>query len=155
MQQLSCDTVHKMRHVIFLYFYRHATHPPGIAEPHVISKEIDGSVRYLVLMTDGVYKSIEAVFQDANQIEGNKVLLAMINHELPTSRSGTKSFTTVSDRVLQRLQHIHHDRYQKCAKEDERSENAVACRKRDDMTLLVYKFPLESSVDCQGPPATM
>ena len=103
-------------------------------------------------MTDGVYKSIEAVFQDANQIEGNKVLLAMLNH---ASHGETMPFSTVSDRVLQRLQQIHHDTYQSSARVDERSETAVTCRKRDDMTLLVYKFPVESSVDFQGPPASM
>ena len=116
----------------------------------MIVKEIDKSARYLILMTDGVYKSIEAVFTDSNQIEENKVLLGMINHAMQS-----KSFTTVSDRVLQRLQQIHQDTYQRSAREDERSEKAVSCRKRDDMTLLVYKFPVESSVDGPRPYASM
>ncbi len=93
-------------------------------------------------MSDGVYKSIEAGFQDANSIEPNKVLIAVIEKVMRVN----PNFQTVSDRVLERVARIHQDTYQRGAAKDPRSPIAVTCRKRDDMTLLTYKFPHESAV---------
>ena len=98
--------------------------------------ELRSSLRYLVLMSDGVYKSIEGIFDNKESIEANKVLLNMIDQTIQKERT----FTTVSDGVLDRLQKIHKDTYERNARIDPRSPLANACRKRDDMTLIVYKF---------------
>lgn len=122
---------------------RHATDIPGIAKPHVMPpREIDGSFRYLVLMSDGVYKSIEGGFVNQHSIEPNKVLASIINH----IASIQPNFSNLADGVVDRIAKVHMDTYQKAASEDVRSPIAVACRKRDDMTLLIYKFPPTSLV---------
>ena len=104
-------------------------------------RDIDSSFRYLVLMTDGVYKSIEGMFENQDSIEANKVLVSTIDREM----SRSSNFTPVADRVVGRISQIHHDTYQRKARLDARSPIAVACRKRDDMTLLIYKFTTESA----------
>ena len=122
---------------------RHATDIPGTATPHVMPpRQIDSTFRYLVLMSDGVYKSIEGGFQNQQSIEPNKVLVATINRVL----SKQPNCTNLADLVVDRIARIHEDTYRRAANEDVRSPVAVACRKRDDMTLLIYKFPATSSV---------
>ena len=50
--------------------YSHATDEPGIAVPYVTSVPIDHyGFRYLILMSDGVYKTIEAIAGDTAQME--------------------------------------------------------------------------------------
>lgn len=122
---------------------RHATDIPGIAKPHVMPpREIDGSFRYLVLMSDGVYKSIEGVFTNQHSIEPNKVLVGTIDRVLKNQ----PNFSNLADGVVDRIANIHRDTYRREASQDVRSPVAVACRKRDDMTLLIYKFPTTSLV---------
>ena len=99
--------------------------------------------RYLLLMSDGVYKSIEAVFNDPLSAEANKVLLNMILNE---EKNVKDDLSILSSTVLDRIRRLHHDTYQKSAKESPSSPNAVNCRKRDDMTLLIYKFPFSTAV---------
>lgn len=102
------------------------------------TRTVDHTYKYLVLMTDGVYKSIESAFEHQEAIESNKVLANMVDTSL-ARRQG--EFARVSDSVLERICKIHRDTYKDSARKDPRSPKAVACRKRDDMTLLVYKFP--------------
>ncbi len=115
-----------------------ATGPPGICNPHIIGRPIDGSFRYLVLMSDGVYKSIESTFDDKNLIDGNKVLTNMILRAI--SQQGIPA-DAMADYVLFRVMQIHEDCYSRNARVDPRSPLATSCRKRDDMTLIFYKFP--------------
>ena len=63
----------------------------------------------------------------------------MINHTLDTL--GQDNIDSLTDNVLLRLMMNHEDCYYKNARSDPRSPLATACRKRDDMTLIVYKFP--------------
>ena len=122
--------------------YRHATDIPGTARPYIMApRDIDSSFRYLVLMTDGIYKSIEALFENQDSIEANRVLVSTVDREL----SKSSNFTSVAERVVGRLAQIHHDTYQRKARVDVRSPIAVACEKRDDMTLLLYRFTTESA----------
>lgn len=93
-----------------------------------------------MVMSDGVYKSVEAVMPNQDLIESNKVLIGMFNKVLKGR------VETVSDRLLDRLSRVHQDTYQREATKDPRSPLAVSCRKRDDMTLLIYKFPIDSEV---------
>ena len=88
-------------------------------------------------MTDGIYKSIEAVFEEKARIDTNKVLMNMVNHERKQLTSQKRQFGILADRVIDRIRAIHEDAYKK---NDVRSPIAVACRKRDDMTLLIHQF---------------
>lgn len=90
-------------------------------------------------MTDGVYKSIESTFQDKESIDANKVLLKMLDRHI-SSHGGVFDVTS-ADGVLGRVAKIHRDCFTNNSRINPRSDLAVACRKRDDMTLLVYKFP--------------
>ena len=103
------------------------------------TKTIDHTCKYLILMTDGVYKSIESTFETKESIEPNKVFLGMLQRQIGTH--GGEFDLRTADGVLARVAKIHRDCYTHNARKDVRSALAVSCRKRDDMTLLVYKFP--------------
>lgn len=91
-------------------------------------------------MTDGVYGSIEAGFTEKAHIDSNKVLMNIINRESQMLVSQRRPFDILADRVIDRIRSIHEDSYKTNAAKDVRSPVAVACRKRDDMTLLVHQF---------------
>ena len=123
--------------------YRSARSAPGIAEPYTMpTKTIDHTCKYLILMTDGVYKSIESTFQTKESIDANKVLLGILERHIQ-NQGGFNERS--ADGVLAKLSKIHRDCYTNNARKDPRSDLAVSCRKRDDMTLLVYKFPDSNS----------
>jgi len=46
----------------------------------------------------------------------------------------------VADAVVDRIAKVHMASYQRAVRQDVRSPVAVACRRRDDMTLLMFKF---------------
>ena len=116
---------------------RAAREPPGSATPEVMKIKLAASHRYLLLMSDGVYKSLEAESREADGLDSNKMLLNILNHELASA----PPFSLVAERVLQRIAHSHHTAFQRSAAVDSASPVAVACRKRDDMTLIVYRCP--------------
>ena len=101
--------------------------------------------KYVMLMTDGVYNSIEATFQEKASIDSSKVLMSMVNRERDRLGAQKRKFGTLSDRVVDRIRAIHVDAYRNNAAVDIRSPIAVACRKRDDMTLLIHQFEHQSS----------
>ncbi len=103
------------------------------------TKTIDHTCKYLILMTDGVYKSIESTFETKQSIDANKVLTGMLERQINNHEG--KFDTRSADGVLARVAKIHRDCYTSNSRKNSQSDLAVACRKRDDMTLLVYKFP--------------
>ena len=116
----------------------HATDEPGIAIPHVTSVEIDPSFKYLILMTDGVYKTLEAVAgQDGGN--GNDLIADMIDKHINEHGFGKN----MSKHILDNIRQTQYDLYQTSAHEDHRSDVAVANRKRDDMTLVICQFQFE------------
>ena len=126
-----------------LMLYSHATDEPGIAVPYVMSVPIDCySFKYLILMSDGVYKTIEAITGDVKKEggDGNSVIVTMIEQHVAKNGWDSK----VASSTLKRICQIQYDLYQQSARQDERSSTAVANRKRDDMTLVVYKFDIHS-----------
>ena len=84
-------------------------------------------------MSDGVYKGIEAQFDDVAAIDSNKVAASMVAH----CKGLCDDFSKTAQVTLNRLVHVHRDKYRASAR---KSPRAVACRKRDDMTLLVYRI---------------
>lgn len=99
-------------------------------------RKIDHTFKYLLLMTDGVYKSVESTLDQQLRVDSNKVVVTIMERHLALNE-----FDFVADNVLGRISKIHSDCYEANARKDPRSPMAVSCRKRDDMTLLVYKFP--------------
>ena len=91
-----------------------------------------------MLMSDGVYKSIEAAeVEGAQTIGANQVLANMVHR---CAQTPDVEFSSIAQTTLDQVAHLHEEAFQRSAKEDVRSPKAVACRKRDDMTLIV--FPL-------------
>jgi hypothetical protein len=127
---------------IILCFRRHCKAQPGLCEPYVDVIPLTPHCKYIILMTDGVYKSIEEPFQQKAGIDTNKVLMTTVNHESDQLVAQKRRFNVLADRVLGRIRAIHEDAYKNNAAQDVRSPVAVACRKRDDMTLLVHQFAI-------------
>ena len=84
-------------------------------------------------MSDGVYKGIEAQFDNVASIESNKIVAAMVEHCM----KNCDVFSKTAQDTLDRLVRVHRDKFFKSA---HGSPRALACCKRDDMTLLVYRF---------------
>ena len=86
-------------------------------------------------MTDGVYKSIEQFTDNPSTV--NLVLMKYIEQAEADCHS---HFQDVVPHVLQKIKMEHERMYRINAKKDQRSHLAVQCRKRDDMTMILYKF---------------
>ena len=112
--------------------------------PHVTSIPIDRyGFKYLILMSDGVYKTVEAIAGDTTKdgTDGNSIIVNIIEELI--KRHGWDN-NNVAANCLKRIRQIQHDLYQRSVHESERSRFAVANRKRDDMTLVIYKFDIAS-----------
>ena len=116
----------------------HCSGPPGTAEPYVTTVDIEDSFLYLMLMSVGVYKSIEAAEVEGAQTIGANLVLANMVHGC--AQTPGVEFSSIAQTTLDQVAHLHEEAFQRSAKEDVRSPKAVACRKRDDMTLVVYTF---------------
>ena len=120
-------------------FSSHASGPPGTAEPSVNTVDIDESFLYLMVMSDGVYKSIEAAVDEAQTIGANQVLANMVHTYAQTPGA---EFSSIAESTLDQVAHLHEEAFQRSAQQDPK---AIACRKRDDMTLVLYTFSDHSS----------
>ena len=89
-------------------------------------------------MSDGVYKTIEAIAGEAvtEDNNGNHIVVTMIEQYI--SKNGWDH--DLAKHIVKKIRQIQYDLYQRLAREDDRSTAAVANRKRDDMTLVIYKF---------------
>jgi len=117
--------------------FSHATDEPGSAMPYVTSEEIDHqSFKYLILMSDGVYKTLKAASGDLTT-DGNQLIISLIDQQVK-KQNGYSS--NIAANVLKRIRQVQYDLFQRLSREDPHSELAIANRKRDDMTLVIYKF---------------
>ena len=114
--------------------HSHATGPPSTAEAAVVITDIEESFLYLMVMSDGVYKSIEAAVDEAQTIGANQVLAHMVH---ASAQARGVEFCSIAQTVLDQVAHLHEEAFQRSPEE---GPQAMACRKRDDMTLLVYRF---------------
>ena len=89
-------------------------------------------------MTDGVYKALEAV-AGPNGGNGNDLIANMIYKRVSEHDFEDNMAQDILDNVCQ----TQYDLYQRSASEDPHSDVAVANRKRDDMTLVIYQFKFE------------
>ena len=119
------------------FFPSHASDPPGTAKPSVTSVDIDRSFLYLLVMSDGVYKSIEAAVDEAQTIGANQVLANMVHKHAQMQGA---EFRSIAQSTLDEVVHLHEEAFQRSAQQDVRSPKATACHKRDDMTLIVSQI---------------
>jgi hypothetical protein len=113
-------------YISFLNVYSAAIDEPVIAEPESFGGiPIDESFYCLVLMSDGLYKSLEdskVLNQDVN-VE----ILGLVTAELQAQ----STINGVCQAVVDRICRYHHDGFM--------NQNKL-CERRDDMTLLVRLF---------------
>ena len=118
----------------------HATSEPGIAEPHATSEEIDDKTyKYLILMSDGVYKAVRSL-QTATGHDGGSGNENEMVAQLVDNYVREEGIQKSASSVLKQIRQDQYKLYQKSAREDTHSPAAVANRKRDDMTLVIYQF---------------
>ena len=118
----------------------HATSEPGIAESHITSQKIDDKTyKYLILMSDGVYKTVRSL-QTATGHDGGAGNENEMVAQLVDSYIRKEGIQKSASSVLEQIRQDQYKLYQKLAHEDTHSPAAVANRKRDDMTLLIYQF---------------
>ena len=116
-----------------------ATEEPVIAEPHICGGlPIDESFFCLVLMSDGVYKSIEEATDTDNS---NFDVVRLVTEELQCQ----KNLTGVAQAVVDRVGRAHHDTFM---------NQMSKCQKRDDMTILIRIFKEEIANCMKSPRAT-
>ena len=114
----------------------HATNQPGIAIPHVTSVDVNAcTFKYIIVMSDGVYKTLEAIDGSDTKKSGNTLIVHMINKHI--TEKGWNDAIAVN--ILQEICQTQSDLYQISASKDPRSLMAVANNKRDDMTLVICK----------------
>ncbi|XP_012223011.1 TGF-beta-activated kinase 1 and MAP3K7-binding protein 1 [Linepithema humile] len=109
---------------------------PIIAEPEISGGiELDESCRFLLLMSRGLYKSLEEA-TDTDQVNKELALIAVEQFRVQSTLTG------VAQAVVDKIVRIHHDAYMN------NTQNTVTTGKRDDITLLVrnFNFPLTLSL---------
>jgi len=121
-----------------------ATGQPGIAEPHTTSKDVDDTnFKYLILMSDGVYKTMKSIQMAAGH-EGEVGIENELVAQLVDDSIKEGGIQKAASNVLKHIRQRQYDLYQKSAQKDANSPVATANRKRDDMTLVVYQFNIVS-----------
>uniref|UniRef100_A0A8D2D5B2 TGF-beta-activated kinase 1 and MAP3K7-binding protein 1 n=1 Tax=Sciurus vulgaris TaxID=55149 RepID=A0A8D2D5B2_SCIVU len=101
---------------------------PIIAEPEVHGAQpLDGVTGFLVLMSEGLYKALEAAHGPG---QANQEIAAMIDTEFAKQTS----LDAVAQAVVDRVKRIHGDTFASGG------ERAKFCPRHEDMTLLVRNF---------------
>ena len=120
--------------IIFFTRFSMAICPPGIATPTISGPvTLTAEHAYLIVMTDGVYKSIEQYTNKPSVV--NLILMKYIEQAETDCQ-----YQDVVPNILTKIKMEHEQKYRTSAKQDQRSHFAVQCRKRDDMTMILYKF---------------
>ncbi|XP_073448651.1 TGF-beta-activated kinase 1 and MAP3K7-binding protein 1 isoform X2 [Aquarana catesbeiana] len=108
---------------------------PITAEPEIHGcQPLDGVTGFLVLMSEGLYKALEAAHGPG---QANQEIAAMIATEFAKQ----VSLDDVAQAVVERVKRIHHDTFRSGG------ERTKFCAKHEDMTLLVRNlgYPLEEA----------
>lgn len=109
---------------------------PIVAEPEIHgSIELDDSCRFLMLMSRGLYKSLEEA-TGTDQINKELALIAVEQFRVQSTLTG------VAQAVVDKVVRIHHDVNMS------NTQNTMITSKRDDITLLVrnFNFPLSHAL---------
>ena len=103
---------------------------PILSDPYVSEGiPLDESCQFLILMTDGLYTSLQDAL-GCNAV--NAEIASMVASEFQVQATLNGVAQAVVDRVIR----IHHDIYMTTSSDDRRSR----CQIRDDLTLLVRNF---------------
>ena len=114
--------------------HRAAEDPPGMSIPSMYIVEVDESFKYLILMSDGVYKSIESLSYPPDPAKGKEMFYQMLKVAI---KNHPRDFHKVASDILEKIKGAHERTY---CERDPQSPEAVQCRKRDNMSLVVYQF---------------
>lgn len=122
-----------------LHAHRSATGPVGTAEPYVSEPHtLQTTWRYIVLMTDGVYKSLANFLGvDTHDDFINSQLLSLIQQA-----DAENAHAPISKTVLSRIAVLHERTFKMYINSTDMKlkQLAVQCSKRDDLTLIVVKL---------------
>ncbi|XP_054257236.1 TGF-beta-activated kinase 1 and MAP3K7-binding protein 1-like [Macrosteles quadrilineatus] len=113
-----------------------ATAEPIIAEPEINGGiELDESCRFLLLMSDGLYKSLEESGVSEDQVNKEIARLTVSEFRMQATLMG------VAQAVVDRVVRVHHDVYMRGVPE-------AGATRRDDITLLVrnFNYPLPNAI---------
>nr|XP_036862822.1 TGF-beta-activated kinase 1 and MAP3K7-binding protein 1 isoform X2 [Manis javanica] len=114
---------------------------PIIAEPEIHGAQpLDGVTGFLVLMSEGLYKALEAAHGPG---QANQEIAAMIDTEFAKQTS----LDAVAQAVVDRVKRIHGDTFASGG------ERAKFCPRHEDMTLLVRNFGYPLGEMSQATPA--
>ena len=87
-------------------------------------------------MSDGVYKTLEAIDGGDSKKSGNELIVEMIN----TYITEKGWYDRIAIDILEEIRQNQWELYYVLASQDVCAPMAIANRKRDDMTLVIYKF---------------
>lgn len=105
---------------------------PVIAEPEIIGGiPIDDSCLFLLLMSDGLYKTLETVESSSQDTNAEIAKLVIEQFNLQSTLSG------VAQGTVDKAVRFHHDQYMHSCSPGSKSRNFEDYR--DDITLLVCK----------------
>ena len=108
--------------------------PPSTSKPSVGIVDITHEIRYLMVMSDGVYKSIEAAVDEAQTIGANQVLANIVH---ASAQTPGVEFSSIAQSTLDQVAHLHEEAFQRSANDN--------LKRRDDMTLALCKFCFKAS----------
>uniref|UniRef100_A0A1B6FLQ9 TGF-beta-activated kinase 1 and MAP3K7-binding protein 1 n=1 Tax=Cuerna arida TaxID=1464854 RepID=A0A1B6FLQ9_9HEMI len=112
-----------------------ATSEPIIAEPEISGGiELDQSCRFLMLMSDGLYKSLEEHGIPEDQVNIEIARLTVNEFRMQSTLTG------VAQAVVDRVVRMHHDIYMRGITASQQDCNTAVQIGRDDITLLVRNF---------------
>lgn len=117
--------------------HRSAQSDPVIPDPEIQGGiELDPTCSFLILMSDGLYKSLEDAL---GLVHINREIASMVATEF----SQQTTLNGVAQAVVDRVVRLHHDA---CTTANDHRRQL--CQKRDDMLLLVrnFSYPLPNSI---------
>ena len=107
--------------------FRQAVSSPVIVQPEVCGGiNVDGITGFLILMSDGLYKSVDTAL---NPESANVTVASMVAREFEEQTT----LNGVAQAVVDKIVRHHHDAYLM-------TMDKAACSKREDITLLVRNF---------------
>ena len=92
--------------------------------------------KYVILMSSGVYKTLEALDGSETVKNGGDMIVNIIEKHITENGWNDK----VAINILQEIRQTQYKLYHMSATKDIHSPVAIANRKGDDMTLVIFKF---------------
>ncbi|XP_035216027.1 TGF-beta-activated kinase 1 and MAP3K7-binding protein 1-like [Stegodyphus dumicola] len=115
--------------------FSEAEEEPIIAEPNIVGGiKIDEKCKFLLLMSDGLYRSLE---EATGAVNANAVLVNILLEQFAEQ----STLNGVAQAVVDKVVRIHHDAFMQDTRTPKR------CQNRDDITLLVrnFNYPLRNA----------